>query len=232
MINVLICDDDQYMRKMLRKIVSENLSITNVYDTEDGIEALNIVQKQTINIALLDVDMPKLNGIETAKLISKISPSTRFIFITAHADYAIESFTVHPYDYLLKPVKIESLNDTLKNLVREVVPNNATITIRNSNKIFVINQKKILFIEKILRNTIVNTVEEEIVWNKTLTELEEKLNQNFVRVHNSFLVNIDKINKIENLGNQTYKIEFEGTKKTALISRNNFEKIRKIFAID
>lgn len=232
MINVLICDDDQNMRKMLRKIVSENHVISNVYITENGIEALEIVQEQTINIALLDIEMPKLNGIETAKLISKISPSTSFIFITAHADYAIDSFAVHPYSYLLKPINKELLNNTLNDLVHEIVPDNQIITIKNGNDILVLAIKNILFYEKAGNKTAVHTIDDEIIWNKTLTEIESILNKTFLRTHQSFIVNTESIKKIEHLGNRSYRIEFKETKKTAYMSRNNYEKMKKIFAIE
>lgn len=61
--------------------------------------------------------MPKLDGIEAAKIISKATPKTYFVFITGHMEYAIDSFCVHPYDYLLKPIDIESFEKTLEELV-------------------------------------------------------------------------------------------------------------------
>lgn len=90
MVNILVCDDHKHTRKMLEKISSENIFIKNIFSAADGLDA--------------------------AKQINKISPDTKFIFITAQMEYAIDSFSVHPYNYLLKPIDISVFIDNLNAL--------------------------------------------------------------------------------------------------------------------
>ncbi|SNS79553.1 two component transcriptional regulator, LytTR family [Anaerovirgula multivorans] len=201
MANILICDDHKPIRKMLEKIASENPFVSKVFVAEDGVEAVKVVQQEKIDIALLDIDMPNLNGIDAAKLINKISPDTKFVFITAHMEYAIDSFAVHPYNYLIKPIDITVLKDNLNEIVLSIMnsskqPSISMITVKDKNNTLILPLKEIIFFEKVGKDTVVNTNKEEYVINKTLAELESKLNSNLLRVHQSFIVNINKIAKI------------------------------------
>ncbi|AOY75346.1 LytR/AlgR family response regulator transcription factor [Clostridium formicaceticum] len=234
MITILIGDDYQYTRKMLEKIASENPFVSRIFAVEDGLEAVKIVQQETIDIALLDIDMPNLNGIEAAKIISKMSPKTKFVFITAHMDYAIDSFAVHPYNYLLKPIDISVFKDNINELVMSITsePKQSSIsmiTVKDKNNTCMLSLKEIIYFQKVDKATVVHTNKEEYLINKTLTELENKLNSNFLRVHQSFIINIDKTAKIQDMGDRSYRIEFNGTKKTAYMSRYRFEKLKGTF---
>ncbi|MCC5911832.1 MAG: response regulator transcription factor [Clostridiaceae bacterium] len=233
MCNVLICDDHKHTRKMLEKIASENPLTNNIFTAEDGVGAVKVAKQEEIDIALLDIDMPNLNGIDTAKLISKMSPETRFVFITAHMEYAIDSFAVHPYNYLLKPIHIGGLKETLnelmvknKNSLKQSININM-IAVKNKGNAFMIPVMDVIFFEKIGKNTIVHTEKDEYSITKTLTELENSLNSKFLRVHQSFIVNSDKITKIQDVGNRSYCIKFNVTKKVAYMSRYKFESFKK-----
>ncbi|MCT4606872.1 MAG: LytTR family DNA-binding domain-containing protein [Marinisporobacter sp.] len=228
--NILICDDDLYTRKMLEKIVSKKSFINEIFIAEDGVQAIEIAKNKSIHIALMDIDMPKIDGIDAAKIMNGISSETKFIFITAYMDYAIESFDVHPYDYLLKPIDISKLEDTLDNLTKTMIKSSNTvekITVKDKHNIFFISIKDILFIEKISNELLLHTDKGAYLLNKTLTELESILDENFCRVHRSFIVNIKKISSITHLRNRSYQVSFEGTNKNALMSRYKFDELKK-----
>ncbi|MCT4592824.1 MAG: LytTR family DNA-binding domain-containing protein [Anaeromicrobium sp.] len=228
--NVLICDDDKYTRKMLEKIVSKKSFIEEIYLAEDGLASIEIAKNNPVDIVLMDIDMPKLNGIEAAKTISNISSKIKFIFITAYMDYAIESFSVHPYDYLLKPIDISKLEESLddiKKCINQLPSSIDKIAVKNKNNMFFISINEILFIEKMNNQLLLHTTCETYTLNKKLVELENILNKNFCRVHRSFIVNIKNISTIKDLGNRSYEIGFEGTSRTALMSRYKFEELKK-----
>lgn len=234
--NILICDDDKHTRKMLEKLVSKNPFINKIFTTNDGLEAVNITRKEDISIALMDIDMPNLDGIEAAKLINNMIEDIRFVFITGYMDYAIDSFCVHPYDYILKPVDIEHLklvlNDIvsirLKQIKSDKKDANNTFTIKQGKKIIVLNKKDILFFEKNDRDVLVNTANECFTLsNKSLAELENALDDNFFRSHRAFIVNKTKIKEIDSVGNLSYNIKFTKSKKTAILSKNKYEYIKE-----
>lgn len=239
--NILICDDDQYVRKMLEKIISKNKNICNIFTADDGLEAIKIVQKQTINIALLDIDMPSLNGIEAAKIISQLSQCTRFVFITAHVEYAIDSFYVHPYDYLLKPIDTKKLERTLNELIelnrknlldkKKIKDKVEKIAIKEGLEISFVNIDKILYFEKVDRKVLLHTPNQVYTLNKNLVELENILNNNFIRTHRSYIVNKDKIKKIKLVGDRAYQVMFIGSKKEAALSRNKYSEVLQTLSI-
>ena len=107
MVNILLLEDEHFTRRFLKKLVSENNFVNRVIDTPCGKEAINLARKYKPNIALLDIELApeeELNGIQVAKTIYDFNPEIYFVFITGYTQYVIESFAVHPYDYILKPV--------------------------------------------------------------------------------------------------------------------------------
>lgn len=239
--NVLICDDDIYVRKMLEKIFSENTDINKTFMASDGLDAVKIVGDNPVDIALLDIDMPNLDGIETAKILKKTVPDIEFVFITGYMEYAIDSFCVHPYDYILKPIDIDRLNDVLKELKTkrnkklqvEINENDKRkMSVKKGHQIMLIPLDEILFFERSDRQLFLNTQDETFRINKTLTEIENELPSNtFLRTHKSFVVNKNKIKKINIVGNRSYQIVFYDTDKEAILSRHKYEEIMKYLSI-
>lgn len=234
MVNLLICDDHLHARKMLEKVAFQNPLVSYIYTAEDGVEAFKISQQNQIDIALMDIDMPNLNGIDSAKLISKAKPNTRFIFVTAYMEYALDSFSVHPYNYLIKPIDIGELKETLNELiVKTLVQSNGKniefISCKSNAGSLMITTKDIIYFERVGKDTKVNTITDEYYIGKSLTDLESVLNSKFVRVHQSYIVNTALISRIEEVGSRTYCIKFNNTRKIAYLSRYKFEKFKSTF---
>ncbi|MDF9409894.1 MAG: Transcriptional regulatory protein YpdB [Pelotomaculum sp. PtaB.Bin104] len=159
-----------------------------------------------------------------------------FVFITGYSQYAIDSFAVHPYDYILKPVKKAKINEIISNLTKEIKKRNdigsspPKIRIKAKNEIFMIAPDDILFIEKQEKINLIHTENNVYKIHQTLSKLAEKLGGNFLRVHRSFIANMDKISRIREVGNRSYEIEFDGYDKVALMSRYKFEEHKHRFA--
>ncbi|WP_427338063.1 LytR/AlgR family response regulator transcription factor [Caloranaerobacter sp. DY30410] len=126
-------------------------------------------------------------------------------------------------------------NDTkfvraINSLVNRMVKNNKSnkIVVRNKKEIFFISLDDVLFIEKLDKDTIIHTRDEEYLSKQKLNELENKLPKNFLRVHKSYIVNVDKITRITNLGNRSFEIKFSNTNKIAFMSRYKFEELKEI----
>ncbi len=116
--NILVSDDEPHVRKLL-KLVLQGEGY-NVFIASDGIEALEIVKKTPIDIAILDIRMPRLNGIETLKEIKTIDPSIEVIIITGFADFESLRQSMVEYgafDYLLKPFKVPDITTVIKKAV-------------------------------------------------------------------------------------------------------------------
>lgn len=107
MIKVLICDDDKIVRDDIANIVKESGYVDYVKKVKDGIEAIEFIKSEKIDLLIIDIDMPYKNGIDSAKEILSIDKDIHIVFVTGFADYSLESFKVHPIDFIVKPFKKE-----------------------------------------------------------------------------------------------------------------------------
>ena len=238
MVSILLLEDEHYTRTFFKKLLSENPFVDKVIDTQSGNEAISLAREHNPDIAILDIELAPeegLNGIQVAKKIYDFNPETYFVFITGYSQYAIKSFSVHPYDYILKPVKKDRIEELISSLADKLKKRNGTrsgsekIMIKDNNDKFMIAPGDILLIEKQNKFSLIHTGSRVYKIYQTLGELEDKLGDNFLRVHKSFLANMDKISRIKEVSNRSYEISFDGYDKVALMSRYKFEEYKHKF---
>ena len=188
--------------------------------------------------------MPGLTGVECAKRIADIEPKTIIVFATAHQEYMPEAFEVYAFDYLIKPFKIDRLEQTLDRIKgtenvkqgtyeKEKIKGNYTpkkLMIKNKEGISVIDIYEIILIQREDRTTAIYTLQDRYTTSDGLSELEEKLDESiFFRCHKSYIININYISKIYPYGRWTYIIKLKGTERDALLTREGYEKLEKLF---
>lgn len=236
MVKFLILEDEDYTRRFIKKVVIENSSTPRILDTSSGKKAISLARKHLPDIAMLDVELESedLNGLEIARIIHKISPETKIVFITGHSKYAVSAFDVHPYDYILKPVNVKRLIETIVTLTNYVNKSSSNdkigidrIVVKSGGEMFFIAVENILYAERLDRDTIIHDEKNSYSVQDSLQELEKKLGDRFLRVHKSYIVNEEKIEKVVEIGERVYKIEFLKSDKTALMSRTGFKKFRE-----
>ncbi len=229
MFEVLILEDEEYNLEFLKKIVSEVPEVTAVYATSSAEEAISLARKHKPNLALLDIELSPgdLNGLTVAKSIFSNDQNCLIVFITGYAKYALQSFSVHPYDYIVKPIN----KAKLKTLVMEIAQKsnkqkNASsdvITLKRKGEVFHINQEDIIFIEKYGKEAQIHTGDEMFTTYQTLDEIENSLNSSFFRSHKSYLINVDKVQKVGKNSNRSYQVSFHYYGKTAMMSREKYK---------
>lgn len=127
MSKILIIEDEASIRRVLTKILTEEFPTHQVFDAEDGIKGLDILQKESIDLVLCDIKMPKMDGIEVLEEGKKLSPDTHFIMISGHGDLetAVQTMRLGAFDYISKPPDLNRLLQTVrialdrKNIVEE-----------------------------------------------------------------------------------------------------------------
>ena len=206
MINCLVIDDEPIARDGLLEHIRQIDFLFPVAECKSAIEAFDWVQKKNIDLIFLDIQMPKLTGIDFIKN-SGILPVV--IFTTAYPEYAIEGYELDVLDYLLKPV---SFNRFLKSALkaREFLSGKNTQGISSSSDFFFIkcNQKierikmnDVLYIEGMSNYIIVHTPQRKYISYLTSKSIEEQLPHDlFVRIHKSFLVALNSIETIDGSG--------------------------------
>jgi two-component system, LytTR family, response regulator len=231
---VLIADDNAMSRKLLKHLIKHVPSYQIVGEAVNGEDLINKVMMEKPDIALVDIDMPLLNGMEAVKSCLKIVPSLQVIFITGHDEYALEAFSVHAIDYIMKPIERDRLYSALD---RASAFTNSSITmeepsikkdlmIKQHNEYFFIPLDEIVFIEKADRKSVIHTLNEKIEFNQALANLEELLDSRFVASHRAYIINLQYLAKIEVTG-QTYQAHFKHYKETAKVSKHKLIELQK-----
>lgn len=245
-LRVLIADDDMGMRTVIRKIVSKVEGFVLVAEASDGRAALELAEQLKPDVVFLDVEMPELNGIETARAIQDQNPNIVIIFATAYEGYMGDAFEVYAFDYLMKPFKVERVIQTLER-VRErlrmridrpltpqvTVPRAASgrMMLRHRDGVTFVDYEDILLVQREDRATVIYTKNEErFVTSDSLSEMEEKLPKDvFFRCHKSYIINLNQIRDITPYGRWTYVVRLEGTQHDALITHEKYEELEKMF---
>lgn len=201
--NCLIVDDNQIIRILLTEMLSEIDFVNVVGACENPIQALKLLNTTNVDLILLDVEMPKMTGIEFLKSTTK---RPLVILVTARVEYALEAFEYNVVDYVVKPIQLERLmkalikaNDLFEssNHIIEKIDTNYVFVRENGvlQKIFI---TEILFIKALGDYIIVYVGDNTHTLHLTLKSFLEKFNLvNFMRIHRSYIVAIDKIDKVE-----------------------------------
>jgi len=235
MLNIAIIDDEKNVRTVIKKLLNILYSECNIVAEAASIkEAKHLLPKTKPDIVLLDIELEDGSGFSLLKQLPNLD--FKLIFITAFNQYAIKAFKFNALDYLLKPIEptdlqnaidraknsIHSENELKKRLQNIEDEKNAKIVIKTTNKIHFINLTDILFCQAEGSYAKIITKNETILASKNLKHFEDLLlDNNFIRTHQSYLVNKSEINAIENnfviLKNNT-RIPISVRKKSEIIS--------------
>jgi two-component system response regulator AlgR len=201
-LRVFIVDDEAPARNRLRDVLgdcNEKMPLDIVGEAANGSDALDAVSGLAVDVVLLDIRMPKMDGIELAQHLQKLDKPPVVIFTTAYDDYAIKAFEVHAVDYLLKPIRMARLfealsrardtvplkNDVLQELSKEPRKN---LSSHERGKIHLIPVANVLYLRAELKYVTVRTLEREYLIEESLSALEKEFSARFVRIHRNCMV--------------------------------------------
>lgn len=202
--NCLIVDDNKLARTAMKQLASHVEQLHVAGECSSAMEAYNFLQKEKIDLLLLDIEMPGMSGLELTRNLGKKRPV--IIFTTVKKDYAVEAFELNVADYLIKPVQparfiqaIEKAREITDSNLRELqVSDTEFVFIRDNGVLKRIKTEDILFLEAMGDYVKLNTPQKFHAIHTTLKALEEKLPPGkFMRVHRSYIVALDKIESIE-----------------------------------
>jgi DNA-binding LytR/AlgR family response regulator len=201
-INCLVVDDEPIAREGIMEYISQINYLNAVAQCKSAMEAAGLLQKKKIDLIFIDIQMPKLSGIEFVKALAN---PPLIIFTTAYSEYALEGFELDVVDYLLKPISfarflksVEKAQSYLNAKNKDVSITRDFFFIKCNGKIEKIMMAEVVYIEAMANYVIIHTQQKKYITYLTFSGIEEQLPGNhFVRIHKSYIVAISAIQTID-----------------------------------
>ena len=240
MISCIIVEDELPAREELKYFLNEEKEIKLIAEFDNPLDTLNFLENNTTDVIFLDISMPDMNGISLGKIVIKMYPNMKIVFITAYKDYAVDAFEIKAFDYLLKPYSETRIRNLLKSLVN--TETEVTSSIKNSNlkkitvnideRLYVISLNDVDYIEASEKETLIFSNQKKYISKIKISKWEEMLKgYNFYRCHRSFIINLDKITEIEQWFNSSWIIKIKNYTTAIPVSRNNIKELKEIFLV-
>lgn len=240
----IIVDDEELARSVIREHCAAHPALTIVAECANGFEAVKAVTELRPDILFLDIQMPKLTGFEVLELLDH-RPAV--VFVTAYDSFALKAFDVHAVDYLLKPFSKERFDEALRRAMAGAPPapdgiagllrdtRSAArplerILIRDGQKVHVIPVDSVTYIEAQDDYVAVHSGGKSHLKQERLADLEAALDlSRFVRIHRSFLLNIDSLARLEAFSRERHvAILRDGARLP--VSRSGYDRLKAMLA--
>ncbi len=242
----IIVDDEELGREIIKEYLVDFPEVDVVAECCDAHEALDAVHRWQPDLLFLDIQMPEINGFELLEMLEHIP---NIIFSTAYDQYAIKAFEVNAVDYLLKPYDADrfglAVNRALNNLQTKSERTESItkllaslnrpekflerVLIKQAGRIVIIYAREIYLIKAMDDYAEIHTKAESYLIQQSLNHLEARLNPDqFIRVHRSFIANIDAIKNIVAWTNGRYKL-FLKDGQEIFLSRSGYQKLKRFF---
>jgi two-component system, LytTR family, response regulator len=242
---VLIVDDEPISRRRLRRLLAFEPDCEVAGECENGMEAVQSLEREQVDILFLDVQMPEMDGFEVVHAIARSHPL--IIFTSAFDEYALRAFEVQAFDYLLKPFDRRRFRESVQrartqlNQTKSGTPDDRILTlfenlansrnapdriaIRNNGRVIFLKLAEIDWIEAADNYVCLHSGKDTHVLRETMSELEARLDPaRFIRVHRSAIVNLDRIKELQPWFRGDYKVVLsDGTELT--LTKNHREKL-------
>lgn len=246
---LLIVDDEALARAYLVEQLANVSGVEIAGQAANGIEAVKLAEQLAPDLMLLDIQMPKLTGFDVLELLGDKAPAV--IFVTAYDEFAVKAFEVHAVDYLLKPVEtprlaaaIERARERLKDKDANKAPSAQTlaaaarppgrmlerVVIRTEGQVHVLAIDNIDYIQAQDDYLCFSVGKHKHRKQQTMSELEAQLDPNrFVRVHRSFLLNIDRLAKLELYSKDSWLAILKDGAQLP-VSRSGYARLKELIA--
>lgn len=234
LIKVLIADDQQDSIVIVRFFLEKLSYIEIVGECYDGDDLINQVMQKQPDLLLVDINMPKKNGMMAVKECLHFNPNLKFIFITGYDDYAVEAFQMNAIDYIVKPIEklrlYKAMEKAKYNILYEQNQTNKSSSIHNlpikdQCGTTYIPQDDIFFIEKSGKKCLIYTKDKVYETQENISNLVDRLDESFFSAHRSYIINVRKITHIIPQ-NETYLAYFHDFDHQASISKLKINEVK------
>ena len=242
-LKALIVDDETLARARLRTLLAEcTHPLTRVEgEAASAAQALELLARQNFDVALLDIHMPGADGMALAQTLRAMPDAPAVVFVTAHAEHALQAFELDAVDYLTKPVRLSRLMVALQKIERRMllsarkaqanVPDEF-LTIQDRGRTERVPLAEVLYLKAELKYITVRTAARSYIFDGALSELEEKYALHFLRVHRNALVARRVVRALEkhfdDEEGEGWAVRLQGVDELLTVSRRQLPAVREL----
>jgi two-component system response regulator LytT len=235
-LKALVCDDEAPARSELRFLLEEAGEVEVVGEAKSAVEALQLIKAVPYDVVFLDIDMPGLNGVQLAEVLTTLDRQPAVVFVTAHSEHAVKAFEVAAVDYLVKPVEVERLRqaiDRVKPAERSEPTALERIPVEKAGKKLLLNVDDVFYIMAKDDYSYLHTDRERYLSTIPLVQLEKRLGPNgFFRVHRRFLANLSKVREVVPMYGGTLLLTLTDSEGTQVpVSRRRVSSVKKALGL-
>jgi len=239
---VLVVDDEALARSRLRTLLTDCQTPATevVAEAAHGAQALAELKNEPVDLVLLDVHMPGIDGIALARTLAEMPEPPAMVFVTAHPSHAVTAFELDAVDYLTKPVRIERLRQALQKAERYLKDRRGpedesvqeSLLIQDRDHAEKVPLAEVLYFKSELKYVTVRTRTRTLVLDGTLAELEERYPGRFMRVHRNALVARSAIRTLERYldedDQEGWQLRLAGIEEPVIVSRRQLTAVRDV----
>ena len=243
-LRVLLVDDEALARSRLTTLLGDCLAPSAIVAAEaaDAVQAMRALKLGTFDVILLDIRMPGMDGVTLARTIAALPQPPAVVFVTAHAEHAVQAFEIEAIDYLTKPVRLERLQQALQKVERLTQVNKGP-GVDLSEEILIIQDRgrtervplsEVLYLKAELKYVTVRTAVRSYILDGSLSELEEKHAAYFMRIHRNALIARRAVRALERHFDaeegEGWAVRLNGIDELLAVSRRQLSAVREAIA--
>ena len=243
-LRALIVDDETLARSRLRTLLGDctEPAVRVEAEAANATQAIEALRRQPLDVALLDVNMPGANGLALAQALRELPLPPAVVFVTAHAEHAVQAFDLEATDYLTKPVRLERLQQALQKVERALRSRGEAaaaapqemLLIQERGRTERVPLAEVLYFKAELKYVTVRTAVKTYILDGSLSELEEKYPTQFMRVHRNALVARHAVRALEKHEDpeegEGWAVRLSGLDELIAVSRRQLAAVREAIA--
>lgn len=241
-LKVLIIDDEALARARLHTLLAECRTPAASVEAEaaNATQAMLMLQRQVFDVALIDIHMPGVDGMSLARSLPSLRHPPAVIFVTAHAEHAVQAFELEAVDYLTKPVRLERLQLALQKVERllNAVPRpesdlpDEVLIVQERGRTERVPLSEVLYLKAELKYLTLRTAARTYILEGSLSELEEKFPERFMRIHRNALIARHAVRALEKHQDaqegEGWAVRLTGIDESLLVSRRQLAAVREL----
>ncbi|MDP2367702.1 LytR/AlgR family response regulator transcription factor [Rhodoferax sp.] len=243
-LKVLIVDDEPLARARLRTLLGDCSAPAALVDGEaaNATQAVEALRRQHFDLALLDIHMPGADGLTLAQTLRTLPNPPAVVFVTAHAEHAVQAFELEAADYLTKPVRLERLQIALQKVERTIQSRQGAkvdepeevLIIQDRGRTERVPLSQVLYFKAELKYVTVRTVTKSYILDGSLSELEDRYRASFLRIHRNALIARRAVRALEKHFDvdegEGWAVRLNGIDELLAVSRRQLAAVREVIA--